>query len=428
MRAIPAATDGLKAAGRRALWMARDGKKYKTATLAGATMPIHPHDSPEGAIDTLAGPYNNNVPLFHGDGAFGTLLKPKAYGAARYTSVKTSKFTNDVMFKDIEIIPMRENYDGTLEEPVHFLPIVPIVLLNPTDGIVVGFKSKILPRSLEDIIITQLTHLNGGKNSKVIAEPMPKFLPTHNAAFKREEGDKSVFYYFQGEYDDIDGVTIRVTSLPYGLLHADFVTTLEKLLEKGTIVDFIDRSRNMIDIVVKFKKGNLRGYPRMEVLDTLGLIVRHGEILNVLDFEGKKIWSPSPVDLIRNFTDWRLDWYVKRYERLRNLLMADLQRYYDIRSAIKHKIGAVALKTASRSELKDLLQQLKIVNLDYIADLPVYRFTEEERVKNEQRITEGEKQLKQYEKMLSNEGERRKVYILELQEILTKYTKGQYNE
>ena len=64
MRAIPAATDGLKAGGRRTLWVARNGEKWKSANLAGATMPIHPHDSPEGAINTLAAPYGNNIPLF----------------------------------------------------------------------------------------------------------------------------------------------------------------------------------------------------------------------------------------------------------------------------------------------------------------------------------------------------------------------------
>ena len=97
MRAIPAAADGLKAAGRRTLWTARDGSKFKTATLAGATMPIHPHASPDDAINTLAGVYDNNIPFFHGDGAFGTLLEPKAYGASRYTAVKVSKFTKDVI-------------------------------------------------------------------------------------------------------------------------------------------------------------------------------------------------------------------------------------------------------------------------------------------------------------------------------------------
>lgn len=422
-RAIPAATDGLKAASRRTLWTARDGKKYKTATLAGATMPIHPHASPDDAINTIAGPYVNNIPLFTGDGAFGTLLEPKAFGASRYTSVQASKFTQDVVFRDIEIVPMAENYDGTLEEVVHFLPLVPLALLNPSEGIAVGFKSDILPRSLEDLILTQISHLNG---TKKIKEPIPKFIPLNSIAIDREEGNKSVFFYFDGDYDQVDATTIRITKLPYGLVHESFINSLDNNIEKGIVVDYVDNSKDKIDILIKFKRGHLRGKDKNVVMKELGLIVRHGEILNVLDFDGKKIWSPTPIDFIRAFTDWRLTWYSIRYQRLHDLLKNELQRYYDIRSAIKHKIGATALKVASRSELKELLASLQIVNVDYIADLPVYRFTEEEKEKNEQRIKQGETQLKEYVILLKNESERRKVYVKELKEVLSKYSKGQY--
>ena len=73
------------------------------------------------------------------------------------------------------------------------------------------------------------------------------------------------------------------------------------------------------------------------------------------------------------------------------------------------------------------LEVFGIVNLDYIADLPVYRFTEEERIKNEERIKEAEATLQEYLDLLASEDKRRKVYISELQEVLTKYNKGQYD-
>lgn len=425
MRAIPAATDGLKAGGRRTLWTGRDGKKYKSATLAGATMPIHPHASPEGAIDTLAAPYGNNIPLFKGDGAFGTLLNPTSYGASRYTSVTTSKFTNDVVFRDIEIVPMTENYDGTLEEPVHFLPLVPIVLLNPSEGIAVGYATNILPRALDDLIVAQIAHLKGAKS---ISSPMPRFLPIDDAAYAMEETDRGIAYYFNGNVEIKDTSTATITKLPYGQTHEKVIAKLDDLIEKGVLVDYTDRSKNTYNIELKFKRGYLKDLPAVDLYKALGLTVRHIENLNVLDFEGKAVWNTTPIELIRAFTDWRLQWYVKRYERLRDLLEIDLQRYYDIRTAIKNNVGGVARKTQSRSELKDFLQEVGIVHLDYIADLPVYRFTEDERLKNEQRIKEAEAQMQVYLDLLSSEDKRKKVYISELQEVLTKYSKGQYNE
>lgn len=420
-RAIPAVTDGLKAGGRRVLWTGRNGHKYKSATLAGATMPIHPHASPEGAIDTLAAPYGNNIPLFTGDGAFGTLLEPTAYGASRYTSVKVSKFTQDVVFRDIEIVPMTENYDGTLEEPQHFLPLVPIVLLNPSEGIAIGFATNILPRALDDLIIAQISHLKG---AKTISNPMPKFLPLNTAAYAKEENA----YYFNGKLDVKDTSTATIVALPYGQTHDKVLSKLDDLQEKGILINYTDNSKDVIDIELKFKRGYIKSVDEADLYKSLGLSVRHFENLNVLNFDGKSIWNTTPVELIRKFTDWRLQWYVTRYERLRDLLKIDLQRYYDIRTAIKNNIGAVARKTQSRSELKELLEALKIVYTDYIADLPVYRFTEDEYLKNEERIKEATAQLAVYEELLASEDKRKKVYIAELQEVLTKYTKGQYTE
>lgn len=422
-RSIPAVTDGLKAGGRRALWVGRDGKKTKTATLAGATMPIHPHSEVSGSINTLAAPYGNNIPLFSGDGAFGTLINPTAYGASRYTSVTTSTFTNDVLFRDIEIVPMMENYDSTLEEPVHFLPLIPTVLLNPSEGIAVGFATNILPRSLDDIINAQLTHL---KNGKLPADITPRFAPLKAEAYLREETERGVAYYFKGTYEAKDSSTLTITSLPYGQTHDKVVSKLDDLMEKGLVLDFTDRSKDKINIEVKFKRGYLKTVEEPVLMKMIGLADRQIENLNVLDFTGQVIWSTTPIDLIKQFTDWRLTWYVARYERLRDLLQIDLQRYYDIRTAIKNNVGGVARKIQSRAELKELLEEMGIVSLDYIADLPVYRFTEDERLKNEKRIDEAEAQMKIYKTLLSSEDKRRDVYVGELQEVLVKYKKGHY--
>lgn len=418
-RAIPAATDGLKAAGRRGLWTARNGDKYKTATLAGATMPIHPHSEASGSINTLAAPYGNNIPLFKGYGAFGTMLDPTAYGAARYTSVAVSKFTQDVMFADIEIIPMTWNYDDSIEEPVHFLPLVPTVLLNPSEGIAVGFATDILPRNLADLIDVQIAHLMNKRNTNQL---LPTFTPVNSTA--RLVDGRAAF--FSGSYEMVNTTTVRITNLPYKLSHDKLIAKLDALYETGTVVDFTDRSKDKINIEVKFKKGVLSKMTEEEVLKTLGLTVKHTENLNVLDFTGQGVWSAEPLDLIKRFTDWRLQWYVKRYERLRDLLKIDIQRYLDIRNAITNNVGGIAKRVKSRAELKTLLSEMGIVYIDYIADLPVYRFTEEEYEKNEQRLKDAEALLRTYEDMLQSEDKRKIVYATELKEILNKYNKGAY--
>jgi DNA gyrase subunit A len=423
-RAIPHAADGLKAAARRVLWTARDGKTYKSATLAGATMPIHPHASPETTINTLAAYYANNIPLLKGDGAFGTLLKPGAFGASRYTSAAVSAFTKDVVFRDIEIIPMVENYDGSLMEPKHFLPLVPVVLINPQEGIAVGFASSILPRDPASVIKHQIGFLEGKtrvKNPAPTLHPLSQISP--GTEVDRLGTEKWVF---KGTFERKDAVTVVVTNLPYGLDHEKFIERLIKFEDEGKIQEHEDNSKNVYNITIRFKKGELKPLTDDQVISYLGLSTAYAENFTVIDFDGERVWEAEYSDFVQKFTEWRLKWYLTRYQRLANLLEEEIQRYRDVLIAIAKNLGSVARKTESRSELKELCEAFGIVNVDYIADLPVYRFTEEEKRKTEKKIEEAEVLLKHYYSLIKSEQKRKDVYIEELKEILQKISKGHY--
>ena len=283
---------------------------FKCRASAAGKLMTNPHDSPEGAINTLAAPYGNNVPLYSGDGAFGTLLNPTGYGASRYTSVKVSPFTKDVVFRDIEIIPMMENYDGSLMEPVHFLPLVPVALLNPASGIAVGYATNILPRKLDDMIAIQLAHLKG---TKKVETPIPTFLPLNNASYHQEvQTSGRIAYYFSGSYQQQDTSTLTITKIPYSQTHDAVIKKIADLMEKDIVVDYTDNSKNKIDIQVKFRRGYLRDKDTNSILQMLGLIVREIENPNVLSFDGNDVMPIEPVQFIRDFTDWRLAWYVPR--------------------------------------------------------------------------------------------------------------------
>ena len=111
----------------------------------------------------------------------------------------------------------------------------------------------------------------------------------------------------------------------------------------------------------------------------------------------------------------------------RNLLADDIQRYKDVLRAINRNVGAVAKKVRSRGELKEFLEEIGVVHLDYIADLPVYRFTEEEKEKIEKKLEEAEAKMKEYKHLLKSEDARRLVYMEELKDILKSYNNGAYN-
>jgi DNA gyrase subunit A len=424
-RAIPHVADGLKSAARRLLWMGKDGKSYKSAVLAGATMPIHPHQSPEGTVNTLAAPYTNNIPLLNGDGTFGTLLNPTAYGASRYTSVKVSKFTQDVVFRDIEIIPMQDNYDGTTKEPAHFLPLVPIVLLNPQSGIAVGFATHILPHALPDIIKSQLSIL---ENKSHFVEETPELEPINQKATGWIEHGNGYRAVFEGEFERVSATSIKITNLPYGILHEKYKEKcLDPLEEQGIILEYTDNSKNKYNIDIKFKRGILNKLDDQGILEMMSLIHNVSENLTVINFDGESVWNTTYEKMITEFCEWRLSWYSKRYQRLADLLNIDIQKYKDILLAIKVNLGDAARKIKSRAELKTHLKNIGVVHVDYISDLPVYRFTQEEKEKVQRKLSDAEALLKEYNALLKSKTKRKEVYVTELKEVLSKYRKGYYS-
>ena len=152
--------------------------------------------------------------------------------------------------RQIEVVPVQENYDGSLMEPKHFLPLVPIVLLNPSEGIAVGFATNILPRDLVSIIKSQIEYLEKGQ---IKTEPLPAFTPTGRFAHDWTQDDKTgnVRYAFKGTFEKTTTTSLNITGLPYGTLHEKYLDKLYKLAEDGCIQDITDNSRDTVNIAQK---------------------------------------------------------------------------------------------------------------------------------------------------------------------------------
>lgn len=420
-RALPAIADGLKPAGRRAIWKARDGKKIKVAALSGACMSIHPHGENSDAINTLTATYGTNFPLFTGYGAFGTLLDSTAYGAPRYTSVCLSEFSNDAMLVDMDLVPMVDNYDCTEKEPEHFLPLIPMPLVNPIEGIAVGYATNILPRSLDDLITAQILILKQKKPTECI----PQFTPTHSHCVKQELINGKQVFYFEGEWVRMSTRKVRITRLPYGLQHADFIAKLvvEADEEGSPLASWIDGSKDVLDIVVSFD----RAVTDEQVTAILGLTNRHFENLNVLNFSGDSVLSTNATELIAEFTKWRVTWYKKRYQLMIDKVSASVQRRIDIETAIKGQINKFASSASTKQVIKQKLVDLGVVNVDYVSDLPLYRFTEEERAANLAAIAKEQKTLAEYTDVLNTNSKLISAYIFDLTALRTNLRAGKYD-
>ena len=380
-RAIPSICDGLKDGQRKMLWLMRSkSEKVKTISLAGSAIQeglfLHGDVSAAETISRLAAPYLNNVPLFDGIGAFGTRVGPDSWGAPRYTYVKRGRAADALLYTDLDIVPLKPNYDGSTQEPVNFLPLVPLVLLNGVSGIAVGWSTEILPHSLENLVAATVAAID--------KKPLPTLLPSFDYLNVGVNSLGNNSYEFTGKVKIEGSTVVRATELPPDLSLEKFKARLNQMEDEGSITTYIDRSTKTIDVEIRFKRGAIEGWDEDKFIGFLKLKSKTTQRLVVLDFNGASIRQyPNPESLVQAFVEWRLSWYAKRYEKQ----IADLTRELNFAKAIKLCVEGGLPKflplAQNRAEVQARVEKLvKGVcldedQLDRIVGLPSYRWSKD---------------------------------------------------
>ncbi|PAA94319.1 hypothetical protein BOX15_Mlig014497g1, partial [Macrostomum lignano] len=161
-RSIPSLVDGLKPGQRKVMYTCFKRnllKEIKVAQLAGSVSEIsayhHGEASLVGTIINLAQDFvgSNNLNLLMPNGQFGSRLQGgKDAAAARYIHTCLSPLARIIFNPNDE--PMLEyNVDDNQRvEPVWYIPIIPMVLINGADGIGTGWSTKIPNYSVDDVI------------------------------------------------------------------------------------------------------------------------------------------------------------------------------------------------------------------------------------------------------------------------------------
>jgi DNA gyrase/topoisomerase IV subunit A len=417
-RGIPSVSDGLKDSQRKALFvMKTQNEKLKTISLAGRLISeniyLHSDASACDTISMMAAPYCNNVPLFSGIGAFGTRVGPSDWGAPRYTYVKKNSHTEALIYTDYDIIPLKENYDGSVLEPKHFLPLIPLVLLNGVSGIAVGWSTMILPRKFSDIINATLAAID--KKDK-----LPAMMPIYEYldCLVRGLGDNG--YEFTGKVK-VDGSTVTVMELPPDLSLEKFKSRLNKMEDDEQIQTYIDRSTKDIRIDVRFKRGTIDGWTEEKAIEFLKLKSRTTERRVVLDWDGNNIKQYDNSELLmRDFVEWRLGFYAVRYQKLIKDATYQLHWNQALKECYEHGLPAFLAKAKNKGDILKKIQELT-VNIpidagqqDRIASLPSYRWARDAYDETLARINELTSTIDNYKNILNDENQMRAIYKQEV--------------
>lgn len=424
-RAIPYLQDGLKPGQRRILYtLYRNQSKglTKVSSATGLVLTLHPHGpaSIETAIVNMAQDFtfSNNYPLIDKKGYFGERMEPQP-AASRYIECRLGKIAEFLLFDDLNQVEMVPNYDETVNEPVHLLPKLPIMLLNGSEGIGTGFSSVIPSFAHGDICDSMIQYVQTGK---------PKRLKPWVNYYKEKIVDEKTKYTFPMRIEKV-GEKFFITELPRGYDAKKIYRLLNKHIESDFIKDYIDSSvSNDIMIELIFKRGKQPTLAEVEskILTSSSMTPNY----TLISERGVIIFN-RPEEIIQTFTEQRLVVVKKRYELLCEEYERRIRQNNEIIKFIRQKEYEVATKSKNRKSFVEHLKKKKFTFSDYLADMPIYRMTKEEVEKRKLLVKEDSTKLKQFQKIAKSNTLVKKKLVEELLEVkakLTEWLKSQAKE
>ena len=242
-RAIPSLVDGLKPGQRKILYacfLKRLNKEIKVAQLAGYVAEKSAYHHGEQALTaTIVGMAqsfvgSNNLNLLYPSGMFGTRLAGgKDAASARYIFTRLCPVARALFPPADDLILRYLNDDGLDIEPEHYLPVLPMALVNGSSGIGTGWSSSVPnfdPRQLAACILRRLQ----GDSSAGLDELHP-----HYKGFTgRVAAAGSGRYQHSGRLEQVDECSVVISELPVQVWTADYKLMLEEWMDAGEIKSY----------------------------------------------------------------------------------------------------------------------------------------------------------------------------------------------
>ncbi len=368
-RSIPNGMDGLKTSQRKILFTCLERRltnEIKVAQLGGSVSEKsryhHGEQSLYGAIINMAQNFvgSNNINLLEPNGQFGTRLQGGDDAASeRYICTQLSKLTRLIYPEADDPILLYLEDDGTPVEPMFYVPIIPMQLVNGGKGIGTGFSTDIMNYNPLVIMDYVADLLHGGTAAPALSVPSvlvpaPSVLVPYYAGFKGQIIPLSESkYLLKGVYQVISDKQVRITELPIGTWTDDYKKYIEELIEakpasaavqgaqeaqsagadkkkpKKTkaattqqVKDYIDMSTDTtVDITITFASGVIaalkdepadhEGCTALEKLLKL-YTTRSTTNMHVFDEKEKLIKCNKVEDLIERYMTVRMEYYQKR--------------------------------------------------------------------------------------------------------------------
>jgi DNA topoisomerase-2 len=410
-RSIPNLVDGLKTSQRKIIYCAFKRNlinEIKVAQFSGYVSEHsnyhHGEVSLNGAIIGLAQNFvgSNNINLLIPNGTFGSRIAGgDDHASERYIFTFLNKITRLIFNIYDDSVLEHINDDGTIVEPIYYVPIIPMILVNGCKGIGTGFSTSIMCYNPLDIIRYLKSKIQNLSLSSSQEEYL--FVPYYEG-FKGTivpiEDHKK--FLIKGEYEVIGSDSIRVKELPIGFWIDDFKVLLEKMCEpivtkegkkiNSIIKDYNDNSSDkVVDFTITFQKDKLQ-----ELLNSKKCENNCNELekllklfttdtttnMHLFDSNEKLKKYDNVRDIIDDFYIVRLNYYQKRKNYIVDYLSKELSVLQNKTKYILELLNdTIDLRRKTNNEITEILETKNYNKqedtFNYLIKMPMNSVSEE---------------------------------------------------
>jgi DNA topoisomerase-2 len=376
-RSIAHVADGLKPSQRKVMYSCFQRNltaEMKVAQLAAyvAEKSAYHHGEVSLAetIVKLANDYtgSNNINLLEPCGQFGTrLMGGKDASQTRYIFTKLTKEARKLFDPRDDAILNYLDDDGRSIEPDFYMPTMPMVLVNGTEGIGTGFSCYVPPFNPDDIK-ENIKRILGGEE---VVPMKPWFRGFKGKVFKDDGG----LWITEGTYRDT-GSRLKVTELPPGRWTQDYKEYLDSLAEKKMITGY---TNNSTTDDVDFE---IFGYSGKDIVKDLKMR-KTFHVSNMHLFHPTKGINRygSPEEILQDFVELRLEHYKKRKAHLIKVLearaiMCDHKSKFVSMVIEEELIVFKRKKVELEKEMSSIFPKID-GNMDYLLNTKTVEYTQE---------------------------------------------------
>jgi len=232
LRAIPSVFDGFKPSQRKILYMAltRNNKEIKVEAFSGQGQErVNYHHGAVSLQDAMIRmaqnfPGSNNLNLLSPVGQFGTRLEGgKDSASARYIFTKLDPVARAVFPAADDPVLTYQHEEGMDIEPYHYMPVIPMSLVNGSSGLATGWSSQIPTFNPLDLIDVTEAYLDTGVWDTSAIKPYVRgFTGVYNELDSSGPKDLIVSNLV-GSIRMVDSKTLVITELPPGKWVTPFI-------------------------------------------------------------------------------------------------------------------------------------------------------------------------------------------------------------